>query len=76
MEWTSNGSESNLEGGLVRGGRSFSIRLSAITNHPLSMTQKDLPESTELLFFLRNYRSQSFPGESLMKLSTTGAIGI
>ena len=30
MEWTSNGSESNLEGGLVRGGRSDEVRISNI----------------------------------------------
>ncbi len=39
----------------------LSIRLSAITDRPLSMAQEDLLESTELLFFLRNYRSNLFP---------------
>jgi len=39
----------------------LSIHLSAITDRPLSMTEEDLPESTELLFFLRNYRSNLFP---------------
>ncbi|MFB3141437.1 MAG: hypothetical protein ACE1Z2_01385, partial [Acidobacteriota bacterium] len=39
----------------------LSIRLSAITDRPLSMTQEDFSESTELLFFLRNYRSNLFP---------------
>ncbi len=39
----------------------LSIRLKAITDRPLSMTQEDLLESTELLFFLRNYRSNLFP---------------
>ncbi len=43
------------ESGLV------SIHLSAITDRPLSMTRENLPESTELLFFLRNYRSSLFP---------------
>ena len=42
----------------------LSIHLSAITDRPLSMTRKDLPESTELLFFLRNYRSNLFPETS------------
>ncbi len=39
----------------------LSIRLSAITDRPLSMTQEDFSESTELLFFLRNYRTNLFP---------------
>jgi len=39
----------------------LSIRLKAITDRPLSRTQEDLPESTELLFFLRNYRANLFP---------------
>ncbi len=39
----------------------LSIHLSAITDRPLSMTQENLSESTELLFFLRNYRSNLFP---------------
>ena len=39
----------------------LSIRLSAVTDRPLSMIEKILPESTELLFFLRNYRSNLFP---------------
>ena len=39
----------------------LSIRLKTVTDRPLSMTQEDLPESTELLFFLRNYRSNLFP---------------
>ena len=39
----------------------LSIRLSAITDRPLSMTQEAFLESTDLLFFLRNYRSNLFP---------------
>ena len=42
----------------------LSIHLSAITDRPLSMTREDLPEFTELLFFLRNYRSNLFPETS------------
>ncbi|MFB3141230.1 MAG: type II secretion system protein J [Acidobacteriota bacterium] len=39
----------------------LSIRLIAITDRPLSMIQESLLESVELLFFLRNYRSNLFP---------------
>jgi hypothetical protein len=39
----------------------LSIRLKTVTDRPLSMTEEDLSESTELLFFLRNYRSNLFP---------------
>ena len=39
----------------------LSIHLSTVTDHPLSMSREDVPESTELLFFLRNYRSNLFP---------------
>ena len=39
----------------------LSIRLKTVTDRPLSMSQEGLPESTELLFFLRNYRSNLFP---------------
>lgn len=39
----------------------LSIRLKTVTDRPLSMTEEDLSVSTELLFFLRNYRSNLFP---------------
>ena len=39
----------------------LSIHLSAVTDRPLSTIREDVPESTELLFFLRNYRSNLFP---------------
>ena len=39
----------------------LSIHLSAITDRPLSTTQEAFLESTDLLFFLRNYRSNLFP---------------
>ena len=55
VTWPGSRGENSKESGLL------SIRLKTVTDRPLSMTEEDLSVSTELLFFLRNYRSNLFP---------------